>query len=259
MQKSWESISEGTLTAENLDALFDNRIPAIRIKNFASTEEIDGFAAAVNAMEPKWYQVGKPAAYIGINLIQYALQKKKQDYFTAAPTATQEIRQIGSSSFNHVERFIEQVAIATGRYVHVAKEPSGEDYFAGIIRMIAQGSDIHFDFAPSFAHDLILNDINAQLAWNVYIDAPDQGGETCIYNRPWERPEGDAGNYRVFSSEELKDAEKYVFRPAAGDLVVFNSRNPHAVLASASSATHRRIAAGSFVGRLPDGRIILWS
>ena len=43
---TWQHREEVPLTAESLRALFDNEIPAIRIKGFATTAECADFAAA---------------------------------------------------------------------------------------------------------------------------------------------------------------------------------------------------------------------
>ena len=48
MARAWRSNKELSLSAETLRALFDNEIPAIRIKGFATPEECRRFAEAVD-------------------------------------------------------------------------------------------------------------------------------------------------------------------------------------------------------------------
>ena len=48
------------------------------------------------------------------------------------------------------------------------------------------------------------------------------------------------------------------YRPTAGDVVLFNTRNPHEV-SGGPAGDAERISIGSFVGRLADGQLVLWS
>ena len=49
------------------------------------------------------------------------------------------------------------------------------------------------------------------------------------------------------------------YRPTAGDVVLFNTRNPHEVAGGTAVGDGSRISIGSFVGRMPDGRLVMWS
>ena len=53
-------------------------------------------------------------------------------------------------------------------------------------------------------------------------------------------------------------AESVTYAPVTGDVVFFNTRNPHSVSAGVAGARDR-LQIGSFVGRLPKGDMVLWS
>src|ERR1700721_4851329 len=82
----WQSRDEPELTRETLDALFENRIPCIRIRGFASAAECSAFVAAMDAVGlNKEYQVASPSLcalpkYIGVPQFEYR-KKTKAAYF----------------------------------------------------------------------------------------------------------------------------------------------------------------------------------
>ena len=107
----WACYEELELTAENLKALFENRIPAIRIREFASPAECRSFAAAIgevgmqhvynfaDADDQKLssYQTG----YIGLTHYNYR-HKPKQAYFDEVSEAYQFRNKVTSRSFDAV-------------------------------------------------------------------------------------------------------------------------------------------------------------
>ncbi len=248
------------LSTESLEALLDNRIAAIAIPGFATRDECQAFAVALSDVPLQYYKVGRPAGYVGMTFIQY-MRKGKEEYFENVASAAENVRRVTSRSFDPVERFIRRLGEGTNFSVSVAHEPGYGQYFAGIIRILSGGNDIHIDFAPQFAKDHVVGRIAAQLTWNVYVDDAASGGETTIWNRPW-MPTGDPeqdSRYPHFTREELAGAEAFAFKARAGDVMIFNSRNPHQVEVTGRSETLNRIGLGSFMGRAGARELILWS
>lgn len=258
MNGNWARVGE--LNTENLGDLVENRIAALLIPDFATAEECNEFSAALDNAPLQYYTVGRPAGYVGMTFIQY-MNNPKQDYFDNVAAASADVRSVTSRSFDPVSRFVELIEQKTDYRMSVAEEPGYGSYFAGIIRILSGGNNIHIDFAPQFAHDHVVGQVTAQLAWNVYIDQPPVGGKTTIWNRPWRRTgnaEEDA-KYPEFTEEELESAEALVFEARAGSVMIFNARNPHQVATTPESKRLNRIGAGSFIGQAADRELILWS
>ncbi len=54
-------------------------------------------------------------------------------------------------------------------------------------------------------------------------------------------------------------SECAAYAPTAGDVVLFNARNPHEVAGGPADQGRDRIGIGSFIGRMPDRSLMLWS
>jgi hypothetical protein len=50
-----------------------------------------------------------------------------------------------------------------------------------------------------------------------------------------------------------------VYRATAGDVVIFNTRNPHEISPGVAKPGGSRVSIGSFVGRMPDRSLVLWA
>ena len=57
----------------------------------------------------------------------------------------------------------------------------------------------------------------------------------------------------------VEDAQSFTFRPEEGEVVLFNSRNPHEVFPVAEPNGKNRIAMANFIGRKLNGDLPLWS
>lgn len=83
-----------------------------------------------------------------------------------------------------------------------------------------------------------------------------------MHNSPWtwrrSRDSEVAENYPLpYSAAE--DAQSFTFRPEEGEVVLFNSRNPHEVFPVAEPNGKNRIAMATFIGRKPNGDLPFWS
>ncbi|WCG82664.1 2OG-Fe(II)-dependent halogenase WelO5 family protein [Pectobacterium sp. A5351] len=257
MESTWKLNELVELSSESLQSLIHNEIPAIVINNFASFEEAAQFADAVSQMETKAYEFGKPGAYLGNPLSHYR-NRPKEEYFAQVNAAEYERMQVAEKSFDPVARFIQVMKEKTDFAVSIAAEPDFGSYFAGIIRLISGGSDLHVDYAPIFARgSMSVGDISAQLAWNFYAASP-KGGETVIYNRPYQFTSVDKV-YKAYDSSLVEGCDSFAFKPMIGSVVIFNTSNPHAVLPNAVGEKGVRIATGSFIGLSENYKLVLWS
>lgn len=264
---AWKTREEQPLTRDNLRALFDNEIPVIRIRNFATPQEVRAMVQAFETVEPTGYfQLPKAhpshqhARYVGVAQFQYASRPKK-DYFEEGAAALKTQKQIFDQSFDGIQRFLELVRSVWAQPVSVGEEPGFGRYYAGIFRLATLGGPLHCGFGPYTAPDYdVLGRVNADVAVNLYLERPTHGGFTTVYNRPW-ATEGNVSTPEIFmTAESVADAERVTFEPTVGDVVMFNNRNPHEWTPSENlDDGTRRLGLGTFLARRPDDSIILYS
>ena len=238
----WTSDDARPLSAESLRALFDNEIPAIRIPAFATPGECRAFADAMRRCTPRVVKgatthsvpafAGQPIVFIG--LTQYEFKYRPlADYLDAAEASRAEVAPVLAAAFDPVEQLMARLAPLADGEVSIAQDPDGRDYSSTIIRNSNAGLSLHADFAPYQAPRLTVSACNAQLAWNFYAEVPaGPGGHTTLHNAPWQWQRGTADeiaeNYPL-DPADVVGAESFTFRPEEGEVVLFNSRNPHQV------------------------------
>jgi hypothetical protein len=258
---TWTATGEFDLSAENLRLLLDNRIPVIRIPGFATPEECGSFVAAARGGHIQYYSVATRIGYIGMAQYEYRWGRPKQEFFDAVPAAQRELDAVlARCSFDPMQRLIDRLQAVWPQAVGLAREELGP-YYAGIVRFAGEGVALHCDWAPLNSPHCDIGQIDGQLGWNFFAEELAEGGQTTVHNAPWS-PEVRSG--QIPQSYGLDPAvvagsPKAVYRATAGDVVIFNTRNPHEVAGGTPKPGGSRISIGSFVGRMPDQRLVLWS
>lgn len=258
---TWTSEGEFELTTENLRLLLDNRIPVIRIRGFATPEECASFTAAARSGNIKYYSVATRIGYIGMAQYEYRWGRPKEEFFAAVPAASRDLQEvIARCSFDPVQRLIDCLQAVWPRPVHVAREDMG-GYYAGIIRFAGDGVDLHCDWAPVNSPHYAIGRIDGQLGWNFFAEDLQSGGHTTVHNAPWDPEVKDGQIPKSYGLDRalVECAPNAVYQASAGDVVLFNTRNPHEVAGGVPRPGGSRISIGSFVGRMPDGELVLWS
>lgn len=258
---TWTQVGESALTKDTLNALLRNEIAAIRIPNFATLAECTGFAKAVEDTDYKFYSVAKKVGYIGLAQIEYRWNRPKADYFKDAATAHEQLEDLQQRSFDVIGRLIATLQAVADGTVKVAEEADLGRYYAGIARIAAEGVDLHADWAPLNSPTYDIARIDGQLGWNFYAQELIEGGDTTVYNAPWnpacapgEIPKSYGLDYAI-----VDGAKTFTFRPSMADVVIFNTRNPHEIAAGVAGPGRNRISIGSFIGRMPNNDLVLWS
>jgi len=257
---TWTTHDDRPLNAENLEALFDNRIPAIRVSGFVSQHEcqqISEFVRAIGHFQSYTFRSTASNIHkIGPAQCEYSYTRRNE-YFSEGDRAKVLQKKLAEMAFNPLDRVLDTLRGGSNRSVSLATEPSFGEYFAGVFRQINQGALLHVDFAPLDAPHWAIGEIDYQISWNLYLRAPTEGGECIVHDRPWELEDEaykvpDSYHYdRTLVEGRVSKSHEFV----EGDLVFFNSRNFHEVEASADE----RLTMSSFVGRLPTGNLVLWS
>jgi hypothetical protein len=254
----WEALELARLTDDALQALLRNEVAAIRIPQFVDEEQR---AAAADALLrcPAWafYEgASPPLGRVGIS--QYEHHGSKDAYLAAAASASSQRATALAPLPDPLRGVLDAFADAWHGEVQVADE-DGRAYFAGIFRRGGGGVKIHADWGPRDGPGWAIERIVAQLAWNLYYTSPAVGGELVVYDYPW------APHLEAHARQRFNDYDPTLFTysrqvtmaPRPGEMIVFNSRNAHAVEASPDSDS--RISFGSFVGATHDGDLIFWS
>lgn len=251
------------LDADALRGLISGALPAVHIANFASAEECAGACRAIR--DPRTRRRAATTTQmdlIGSNFSNHA-GARKSDYFDTVPGAFADQQAVFGNAFDVMGRVLGALRNAWPGSVDYAEEPTPYGrYFAGGVKTRVRPSRLHFDYVPHFAPDYAIGAVVDQLAWNLYLDMPSGTGETTLYRAPVSREQSPADTedgYTALPERHVAGAERYVFRPGVGELVLFNTRHPHRVALSEPGPGESRIQVGSFIGRLADDRLVLWS
>lgn len=260
------NLIERELSPETLQLLFENVIPCIRVPAFATGTECAALAAAVktSSLLRQYSSTSdeSPAYFIGASQFEYRQGgDRKNDFFDDVAAVEPKIRELFIRSFDPVERLRHSLSSFGYSRVNTARESDGHTYGSCIIRITSAGFHAHVDFAPFSSPRWAIGDIDAQITWSLYLEAPAEGGETTVFNRPWQLDEVEDAEMGLPSGDLSNDSnvQSFTFAPTVGDVVLFNSRNPHMGGPSARSpSSTERISVGSFVGRREPDELILW-
>ncbi|KAI4157993.1 MAG: hypothetical protein LQ342_007853 [Letrouitia transgressa] len=291
----WKRTSPVALTRESFLNLLDGKTPLIKVPHFVSNDVCD---KVVDYLMPQFtsylHATGPAVEKVGLAQFEFQAQSKedfrnrsgdeKARYFSEA----HKLRNLhadlatATSTENLWAKTVAAIAALVPEYdVSVASEPSLADssnhppqqYHSGIFRSINGGTPPHCDWCPydCLTEPWILSRIINQAVFNLYLTNV-AGGSTTVYDVQW-TPE--ALEYRDPESygyaRELVDGRaKCEWRPAVGQLCIFNSRNIHEVKPvekkeDRGGSGKPRIALASFMGLLPAEvtggrpRLMFWS
>ena len=258
---SWLDTAERPLDAANLALLLDNKIAAIRIPGFASADECARFAHAAKHGALQYYKVREKIGYIGLAQYQYRWDKTKADFFADVAAAQADVQAVCEQArFDPLARLLEHLRPLWPAPIGLAEE-AGQDYFAGIIRCTIDKIDLHADWAPLNSPDYAIAAIDGQLGWNFFAEQLLSGGQTTVYHNPWQ-PQAEPGviapSYGL-SRSLTEGVPQITYEATAGDVVIFNTRNPHEIAPGTPRPGGARISMGSFIGRMPDRSLVLWA
>jgi 2OG-Fe(II) oxygenase superfamily len=258
MSSSWDVVQVGELSEDVLDALFDNEIAAVRIPNFVSPEACRATSAAVAVNGFDYYDtLEPPLGRIGVTC--YDHRHDQPGYFRLAADARDSRERLFETAGDPIPLMMDAVSAAWPGKVALASEDAYGDYFAGVVRITVGGIRVHCDWAQHDQPGWQVANVTGQLAWNIYYDLTEEGGETTVYRRA-SAPDIESyaqGAFGFYDPDAVEPYERRVIDPRKGELVIFSSRNAHAV--NPTSGEGVRISAASFIGRLPDRSIIFWS
>lgn len=152
---------------------------------------------------------------------------------------------------------IRKIGVAWGGRVEIASVRS-KPLFYGIVRESGNGTLIHWDeVTREFHADLLDAPPIAQIAFNLFLRMPLEGGQTSIWRHRWDpRDEAHRVGFGYEASGTVADCQHIEVRANEGDAVLFDPRNFHAVRPGSQG---QRLAIAFFIGVTSHGSLIIWS
>ena len=253
----WQRQVAVPMSSENLACLFRNEVPAISLPGFLSISCCNQIIRNLETLGMGNYShVSHPVGRLGLAQMEFHLKNEKQNYFGARKDAEAKFKKTISGVENPIEKLMGILRHNSSREVQIATEGNTEYYFAGTYRNVKTLGHLHFDFAPFEAKGWSIENIESQLSWNLYLNAP-KGGDLHVFDRQY-KPEDEAlrvaGDY-YYHQQIVGECSEYTYSPNPGDIIIFNSRNFHEVRPVRGS----RYTLSSFIGKTPTGDLVLWS
>lgn len=232
---------------------------AVRVPNFVDAPTCTHALAALDRLPTTDYdqaRVPTPILRFGPALNDYRLPNGhlSSRYWTDANVARAAWASAGMRP-DPIAISLQRIGQAWGAAVTPATI-DGRPLFGGTLREINAGALIHYDeLVREWPAGLLDQQLVAQLAFNVWVSAPESGGETHIWRHRWHPGDEQYRDAYGYTPEAVEHDQQVSLRPQLGDGLLFNPANYHAV----ESATGRRIAFAFFLGLTTNGQLIVWS
>jgi hypothetical protein len=256
----WQQ-QRGEASQQGFMDLFHNRCAYVALEDFLTSAECQAAVKVLRDMGLKQYDYNfnvdeaPPAAHLFTT--HYLFEPKQpSDYFPVAAEAIKQYEQlVGKAGFNPVKKIMELLQQQLQKSVAVA-EQEGQQYSYVIARELNHSVLLHADYAHFIPEYWSISKVIAQYAWNIYLTDPGEGGETVVYNRPWEKADDQYILHDTYGYDKklVANAECITFRPTPGTLMFFNSRNFHEV----AKCTKPRLTMGGHIGLTENDEVIFW-
>lgn len=260
MNKSnWPVCDE--LNHQNIADLFENKIAAIVVKNFLDTPSCQKWSAALKEFGLAQYDYNfdlddaPPAAHLMTTHYLFETDEFPIDYAKNAEDSWHIYNQLSQKTDCDVLKKLDENFLLHGWQLQTPKE-WGQNYSRIMARNLKYGALLHADFAPFVPGTWAIKNIDAEFAWNIHIDCPEQGGHCLVYNRPWnlEDDKHISGHTYGYDRVVVENCDFVSLKPEVGHLIIFNSRNFHQVI----SAPHDRLTLGGHMGRTQNNICLSW-
>ena len=248
-----------------LQLLFDNKINSITIDGFLEAEQIATFLTVLYK-QPEWKEADiaevhehlfiekpKPKHLFLSQYMVKAFNTTEDQYLELSKNYLAVWKKItdicGFDPYflfaNHLKSsFQVDIQIATKKSI---------PYCPLVVRDLSEVVLPHADYGPFDGRGWAIEQVTKQLAWNLYLTHPGEGGDTIVYDYAWDNEfDIDENSYGI---ENLNKPIKTRFSAEPAKLVLFNCRNFHTVLKSSSP----RIAIGGLLGQTTNGQYMAWA
>jgi hypothetical protein len=272
------NVQDSVLTVEALNEtilqkLFRDEICVLRVPKYCSPvalKSLRGFLQRAREDLIKSYYVGyknqKPTKkFYGIHLWGTPYNstyhhgsdhESFQAYYQAAIPHMEALRKVVAPHLSPMDHLRLQLDEHWPAGARIATFPKKQNMLVGICRcMYAEDASLgqeqpHFDSLPPHVQAL-----EKQYSANIYMDIPHEGGELEVWDVPPLSP-GDIVQSDVEKDWRSMLPPPIVLKPEPGELVLFNTRRPHAVRGFKSGM---RTSIQCFIGMYKDSSLEFWS
>jgi len=245
---------------DHIADLAAGRCAAIRVSGLLTRAQCDQVLGALRAASFGSYatkRVYPPVMRFGVGVSDHRREGKVAETYWSAVTQSNSAWQGLGLPFDPFELCRSAIGAQWPHAVCVGRR-GGREMGAGVAREPNQGFIVHFDDASrEFSGNLLDVGLVAQFAFNLYLSVPEAGGETVVWRHRWHP--GDE-RHRLpesygYAENVIDGAESFELKPQAGEALLFDPRNFHAVRPSCDS---RRIALGFSLGLADNGELWAW-
>lgn len=247
---------------EALQALFNEEILVLCVNNFINyPNENDIYARIYQSQKGSYEYQSNVVSHIGQSSYEIDDDTERyQTYYQNVVKNAKNLMQIFSPNKTPVEFFLEKIEQIWPAGIQIDKIHS-QEMFAGIIRIIHQGSTIHaHQDLIEWSNKKAVNkcDMVRQFGVNYFIRVPEVGGELCMWNKELSYEEFHQASEGIFCIPINKmPTPDIVVKPAKCMLTFLNSKKLHAIQASQSCD---RIALSFFLGYKGNANALsIWS
>ena len=241
------------MSTGNLTALIRNEVPLVQVDHFASAHEIEQLKQALLGQARRTRSI-KQVTRLGISQYAQGLCQSKENYFKSVPAVSKEFSQVFRDSFDPVSRLLENLSQC--RFDAQVMEEPGLGKYAPCAGKLRNGfSPVHVDFAAQDSPGWCVGEADVQLAWNLYLEIPQTGGELFLWDKQWQ-PEDDqhqVSDIYYYDNTVIEYLDPLRVKPHAGQLLLLNSRNFHAV-----NEASDRLSIGGFISFFAPNNLRLW-
>jgi len=250
------------IVADDIMALIEGKIAAIRIQDFCS-KSLSKTVSKKLLSHPNRGSFNKANDVERIGIAQFEIDgpEKLQEYSDQAMKGIHALRDVFKPYVSPIDnlRLLLEEAWPAGANMETL---FGKKCFVGICRILEPSISLlpHNDrFDRATPDNVQAHELLGQLAANIYLQVPEQGGELELWTQEPSDEEylrlKDEDGYGI--SRDKLAAPAHLIRPDAGELVIFNPRRLHGVRSGSGS---QRICVGAFVGyRGKDLPLSYWS
>lgn len=249
----------------DLQLLFDNKLASITVDDFLDAKQTSALLSAITK-QSEWQEahyaeefehlftdLKKPMHLFSSQYMVASRGVSEDDYLALCKTYQVVWNNIvADCGFDPFISFINYIKNTYKVNVELAAKKHAT-YAPLVARDLSTEVLPHADYGPYDGKGWVIDQVKNQIAWNIYLSDPGSGGETTIYDRVWQ--EDDTMDESSYGIKNFVAPIKKQFTAAPGRLVLFNSRNFHAITKSSLP----RIAIGGLLGQTMDGKIIAWS
>ncbi|KGQ51102.1 hypothetical protein JL04_02360 [Gallibacterium anatis] len=234
---------------------------ALKIKRFLPERVAQDLTDKILDSGYHYYENAKSIGKIGMAFYEVEGDPERfNEYFDTAQKSIEEFRNRCFpliSPIDLVRCYLDETWLAGANIARLY----GKKMFIGLSRVVEPNITFlaHHDILSKDAPDSFeAHSLLAQIACNIYLDVPNDGGDLHIWEKEMSPEEFDRKRGESYGIDpSLLGEPDVVVNVNSGDLVFFNSQKMHAVT---SSSTRSRLSVSCFIGyKGANVPLIMWS